>query len=124
MMLDTVGGRSTESMYSKSKYKNTKVKTNEGVFDSAKEYKRWLELKGLRDRGEITDLSRQVKFELIPHQKEDGRVVELACNYFADFTYYYKGEYVVEDTKGFKTPEYIIKRKLMLQRYGIRIKEV
>ena len=43
--------------------------------------------------------------------------------YVADFVYEDNGDTVVEDTKGMRTKEYVIKRKLMLYRYGIRIKE-
>lgn len=106
------------------KYRNHKVKTEHGVFDSKKEYARWLELKSMERKGVITELNRQVPFELIPHQKIGGKVVERAVNYYADFTYKYNGEFVVEDTKGVKTAEYKIKRKLMLWRHGIRIQEV
>lgn len=122
-MLDMSNGRSIESMHYQ-KYRAQKVDTPDGVFDSKKEYKRWLELKRMQEAGEIKYLTRQVKYELIPVQKLEGKVLEYSVNYFADFTYYYKDELVVEDVKGFKTPEYIIKRKLMLQQYGIRIHEV
>ena len=75
----------------------------------------------LKERaGQIADIRRQVKFELIP--KQDG---ERPVNYIADFVYKDgSGETVVEDTKGIRTPAYIIKRKLMMYRYGIKIKEV
>ena len=55
-----------------------------------------------------------------------GRCLERACNYVADFVYVdcATGETVVEDAKGVRTKEYVIKRKLLLWRYGIRIKEV
>lgn len=88
------------------------------VFDSKKEYRRWCELKLLERAGKITDLKRQVKYELIP--KQDG---ERACDYIADFVYQQDGHQVVEDCKGFRTDAYTIKRKLMLYFYGIRIKE-
>lgn len=112
-------------MIKHSKYNSKKVITNEGKFDSKKEYKRWLELKDMEARGEIRELKRQYPLELIPSQRIDGRVVERACKYIADFVYVIGAdEVVIEDTKGFKTPDYIIKRKLVLQRYGIQIKEV
>lgn len=100
------------------KYGNKKVTVDGIEFDSKKEANRYLQLKLLERAGEIQDLQLQVKFELIPKQKG-----ERACNYIADFVYTQNGETIVEDTKGFKTPEYIIKRKLMLERHGIRIKE-
>ena len=108
------------------KYKNKKVETEDGTFDSVKEFSRWQELKLLQRAGEIYDLKRQVPFVLIPTQRDDrGKVIEREVKYIADFTYRNK-EYklIVEDTKGMKTKEYIIKRKLMLYRNGIRIQEV
>lgn len=106
------------------KYKNKKVSFDGEIFDSKKEASRFIELKMLEKAGAITELRRQVAFELIPPQKINGRSVERACNYKADFVYTENGETIVEDTKGFKTKDYIIKRKLMLYVYGIRIKEV
>ena len=79
--------------------------------------------------GLISDLREQVPFELIPAQWEMAggkrRCVERACKYVADFTYVDNetGETVVEDAKGFRTREYVIKRKLMLRVHGIRIRE-
>ena len=102
-----------------SKYGNQKVVIGNQIFDSGREYKRWCELKLLERAGEISDLRRQVKYELIPPQ--DG---ERACNYIADFVYTENGKTVVEDAKGYRTKEYIIKRKLLLQKFGLRISEV
>ena len=108
-----------------SKYGNKKVEVDGIVFDSKREARRYLELTLLEKAGEIRNLERQVKFELIPSQRIDGKVVERSCDYVADFTYYDKdGRYVVEDTKGMKTKDYIIKRKLMLYIHKIRIREV
>ena len=118
------------------KYHNRKVKTSDGiVHDSRKEANRWLELKLLEKAGKITELKRQMEFLLIPPQYENlpqGRykrpkkkLVERACNYRADFVYYNElGELIVEDVKGLRTRDYIIKRKLMLYVYGIKIKEI
>lgn len=111
-------------MISRSKYGNRKVIREGMTFDSVKEYKRYRELLLLQNAGAITGLQRQVKYELIPTQRIGGKVAERACTYIADFVYQENGETVVEDTKGFKTPEYIIKRKLMLWIHHIRIKEV
>lgn len=102
------------------KYKNKKITVDGITFDSKKEYNRYCELKIMEKAGLIEDIKRQVKFELIP--KQEG---ERALHYIADFVYYAKnGEMVVEDTKGVRTKEYIIKRKLMLWRFGIQIIEV
>lgn len=112
----------------KSKY-NAKTTVVNGVkFDSKKEASRWVVLQGMEQLGAISGLQRQVKYELIPKQLDPvtGKVRERACSYVADFVYYdADGRLIVEDSKGMakKTPEYIIKRKLMLERYGIIILE-
>lgn len=125
-----------------SKYFNKKTISLDGsVFDSRKEARRWGELSLLLRAGKITDLDRQVKFELIPAQYEtyerygkngqrlkDGtRLVERAAIYTADFVYTEEnGTRVVEDTKSqaTRTEAYILRRKLMYARYKIKIKEV
>lgn len=107
-----------------SKYHSRKITRDGMTFDSVKEYRRYCELLLLERAGAITELQRQVKFELIPAQRIDGKVVERSCQYIADFVYQENGKRVVEDTKGMKTKDYIIKRKLMLYIHGIRIKEV
>lgn len=105
------------------KYHNRKVTINGETFDSKKEAARWQELLLLQRAGKISHLNRQVTYTLIPSQYIEGKCVERAVKYVADFVYKENGNLVVEDTKGLKTPEYVIKRKLMLQVYGIRIKE-
>ena len=107
-----------------SKYRSRKITRDGMTFDSVKEYKRFQELALLERAGQVSDLQRQVKFELIPSQRIDGKVVERPCTYIADVVYKAHGQTVVEDTKGFKTKDYIIKRKLMLYVHRIRIKEV
>lgn len=117
------------------KYHNRKVTIDGITFDSKKEANRYQELKLLQKAGEISDLRLQVKYILIPAQyKPDrigkrggikkGKIIERECSYIADFVYQENGETVVEDTKGIKTKDYIIKRKLMLYIHGIRIREV
>ena len=117
------------------KYSNTKVTVDGVTFDSKKEYRRYCELKLLERAGEIKHLQRQVKFLLIPSQYEEvidakgkpkQKCIERECVYVADFQYQdaRTGELVVEDTKGMRTKDYIIKRKLMLSVYQIKIKEV
>lgn len=106
------------------KYGNRKVIRDGIEFDSIKECQRYCELKLMQRAGVISDLQLQVPFELIPTQRIDGKLAEKAVNYIADFVYKQDGAQVVEDTKGYKTPEYIIKRKLMLYIHGIRIREV
>jgi hypothetical protein len=125
----------------KSKYYNKKTKASDGtIFDSGREARRWEQLIMLQKAGKIVELQRQVKYELIPAQYEtyeryskkgeqlkDGRrLIERKVEYVADFVYHdaETGELIVEDTKGVRTKDYILKRKLMLSVYGIRIKEV
>lgn len=124
--------------FNKNKYGNKKITVDGEVFDSKREYKRWCELRLLEKAREIQDLKRQVKYILIPAQYEtyerygkkgqrlkDGeRCIEKECAYIADFEYSQDGKKVVEDTKGKRTKDYIIKRKLMLYIHGIKIKEV
>lgn len=118
-----------------SKYKAEKVEVLGLKFDSKKEARRWFELEMLEKTGVIKNLRRQVKYELIPAQREpdtygprgvliQGTVIERAVYYIADFVYIENNQIIVEDTKGVKTKEYVIKRKLLLWRYGIKIKEV
>ncbi len=101
-----------------------KVKKVHG-FDSKREYQVAVKLQALADSGVITELKRQVPFELIPTQKRDAKhKATRGCTYKADFTYKDEnGELVVVDVKGFKTEVYILKKKLLLWRYGIRILE-
>lgn len=107
------------------KYHNRKTIVDGEVFDSGKEAVRYQELKLLQRAGEITNLNRQTPFGLLPKQYDGKKVAEREVKYIADFTYFTKdGEFVVEDTKGVRTKEYILKRKLMLYFHGIRIKEV
>lgn len=102
---------------------------------SRKEARRKRELELMQRAGVISDLRCQVPFELITEKREPdtvgprggikkGALIERNCVYIADFVYQCDGRIVVEDAKGYRTPEYIIKRKLMLDRHEIRIKEV
>lgn len=108
------------------KYHAEKCVVDGIVFASKREANRYSELLLLSRTGQITGLKRQVAYELIPAQRDkDGKVIERACRYVADFQYQTKdGETVVEDTKGIRTEVYKIKRKLLLYKYGIRIKEI
>ena len=109
------------------KYGAKKVMAPDGqVFDSKKEHHRYFELKLLERAGRISDLERQVKYILIPTQKDkSGKVIERECSYYADFKYFDHalGAEVVEDAKGVRTDAYKIKKKLMLWVHGIQVKE-
>lgn len=109
-----------------SKFGNRKTVFNGEVFDSLKEANRYRELLILQGTGKIKDLNRQVKFTLLPSQKDtNGKTIERPINYYADFVYTdtATGKQVVEDVKGMRTDAYILKRKIMLAWFGIRIKE-
>lgn len=95
-------------------------------YDSKKEYYRAQQLKLWLKAGVISELREQVVFLLIPSQINSEGIEEKPVRYKADFVYIDNstGQMVVEDTKGYRTPEYIIKRKLMLQVHGITIKEI
>ena len=96
-----------------------------GGYDSRKEHRRANELKLMQRAGLISGLREQVKFVLIPTQRDAaGKLLEKECSYRADFVYSRDGMTVVEDTKGVRTPEYRIKRKLMLRVHGISIVEI
>lgn len=119
------------------KYGNVKSEIDGEVFDSRREARRYIELQGLLKAGTIKDLRRQVRFLLIPAQREPdiigpkggrkpGKLIEKEVAYIADFVYTNTetGETVVEDSKGYRSPEYVLKRKMMLYFHGIRICEV
>lgn len=121
--------------YKSSKYGNKKIVVDGNTFDSKKEAKRYQELSLLEKAGAIRNLQRQVKYILIPTQREPdvigkrggikkGNVIEKECAYYADFVYEENGQTVVEDTKGMRTTDYVIKRKLMLHIWGIKIREI
>ena len=136
-------------MVRRNKYLNNRRQREEGEFGSDKEYLRFLTLKEMEEKGEITDLQRQVKFELIPQQREPdtvgpkggihkGKVIEQSIDYIADFVYKQNGELVVEDVKPtFRSKaaeriyknsgayaRFAMKRKLMLWVHGIRVREI
>jgi len=107
------------------KYGNQKVATAGLVFDSKAEHRRWEYLVMLERAGEISELQLQVPFELIPAQVRPRGGRERPTVYIADFVYLDKaGVRVVEDVKGAVTPEFRLKRKLMLWRHGIEVQEV
>lgn len=111
------------SLGRQSKYHAKKVTVDGITFDSQKEAARWSELKLMERAGLIQNLQRQVKFELTPTFKKPGERTERASSYKADFVYTQDGETIVEDVKGFKTEAYKLKRKLMIEKYGIWIRE-
>ena len=129
------------NFYRRSKYNARKTQDADGeVFDSVLELRRWQYLKIAEKAGLISDLQRQQKFVLIPAQYESsggayvkgknkgmpkpGKLLEKECSYYADFTYRKDGELIAEDAKGVETKEFKIKKKLMLERFGLIIRVV
>lgn len=125
------------------KYHAKKVKEDGEVYASKKEHRRHCELKLLERAGKISNLRTQVKYELIPSQweeietgevyvrgpkkgqkKKKKKCVEQGVSYIADFVYCEGGKEIVEDAKGMRPSDYIIKRKLMLYMLGIKVVEV
>lgn len=110
------------------KYRNKVIVNAFGRFDSIKEWKRYILLLDQQKRHLIQNLRRQVRYEIIPKQIDSqGKVVERACHYVADFVYERDGKTVVEDVKSAITSPiatFAIKRKLMLYVHGISINEV
>lgn len=101
----------------RSKYRNVRVVTSDGQkFDSKREWARYATLEWMQKAGEIWDLKRQVKYR-----------IEIAgiriCDYVADFVYQTKAGQVVEDSKGFRTPIYRLKKKLMKAIHNIEVYE-
>ena len=123
-------------IFKERKYGNKKIENAEGIFDSKGEWQRWLFLKDAERSGRISNLRRQVEYELLPTQyrneivhlktkdKVVQRVAERAVSYVADFVYEKDGETVAEDFKGFPDDKYPIKRKMMLYFHHIPIREV
>lgn len=116
------------------KYHSKPVVIDGIKFDSQKEAGRYKQLRMWEEEGKISNLERQVPFLLVPKQMlehprrnlhKTGLVnCEREIKYLADFVYYRDGVKIVEDVKGLKTPEYIIKRKLMKFFHNIEINEV
>lgn len=126
-------------MWRGNKYHAQKIVVGGETFDSKAEFRRWQELKLLEEKGEIWGLKRQVEYVLIPEQREPaegkkGKLIERKCSYVADFVYERTTcnglffESVVEDVKGCRKGAaydlFVVKRKLMLERYGIKVREV
>lgn len=119
---------------SRNKYGARKVTIDGITFDSRKEAQRYRELKLLLLTGQIIGLQMQVPFELVPAQYEEtgevyskgsrkgqpkqGKCIEKSVVYLADFVYIEDGRRIVEDVKGMRTKDYILKRKLFRYRYG------
>lgn len=104
-------------MTRKNKYGNTPTTVDGVRFASLREARRYGELKVMERCGLISGLELQPPFDLAVNGVH-------VCRYVADFAYVEKGERVVEDAKGMPTPEYRLKRKLLLAVHGIAVREV
>ena len=108
------------------KYHNRKIIVDGIKFDSRLEARRYQELKTLERAGVIQALTLQPEFELQPAFKKNGKTYRRIA-YKADFSYFSvkEGKVIIEDTKGFVTKEYALKKKLFEYRYpDLTIKEV
>lgn len=120
----------------KNKYHAKKVTIDGIEFASKKEGMRYIKLREMMERGEISDLRMQVPFELVPavlreetihlktKDKTVTRMAQRAISYVADFVYEKDGKTIVEDTKGFRTEGYKLKKKMMYALKGIEIQEI
>ena len=138
---EAVGGDMTATAQQRqSKYGAEKTVVDGMTFDSRKEANRWCELRMLQRAGEIKNLRRQVEYVLIQEKREpptvgkrggvkEGRVIQKAVKYRADFVYTSKdGKTIVEDVKGYKGggayAVFAIKKKLMSEVFGIEVQEI
>lgn len=108
-------------------YRNIGSKTVR--FASKNEARHYDELRLMERAGQIHDLRRQVRYVLIPAQRDPkGKLIERQAVYTADFVYKdNRGREIVEDAKSpptRKEKDYILRRKLMLWVHGIRIREI
>lgn len=105
------------------KYHNKKVIYDGIEFDSEKEKNRYIGLKQLERLGVIQNLQRQVKYELQPSFKLNGKTIR-SITYIADFVYIQDGAEIIEDVKGMRTKEYLLKKKMFEYKYQKEIKEI
>lgn len=104
------------------KYHNKKCIYKDMIFDSKKERDYYIVLEMMLKNNQITDLKTQVKFELQPSFKFNGKTIR-SINYIADFTYVKDEKLIIVDTKGYRTEVYKLKKKMM-QYKGLEIKEI
>lgn len=109
--------------FKQNKYHNKKVEYDGIKFDSVKEKNRYIGLKQMEKLGVIQNLQRQVKYELQPSFKLNGKTIR-AITYIADFVYIQDDVEVIEDVKGMRTKEYLLKKKMFEYKYQKEIKEI
>lgn len=111
----------------RAKYRNKKTEIGGAKFDSKAEASRFIALKRMEEAGLISNLRRQVSFELAPAVKIQGKGrMSPPLRYFADFVYEQDGKQIIEDVKGQErvTEGYRIKRHLLKALLGLDIVEV
>lgn len=119
------------------RYGARKIERYGNLFDSKAEAERWSVLTRLQRAGMITDLERRKRYEILPEHREldsvgpdgtvqPGKLIEPAQYFTADFFYRDAGrlEPVAECVKSGQTAEFPLKKALMYDRYGIRVREV
>ena len=104
-----------------SKYRNVKCEHQGQQYDSKRERDRHIDLLLLERAGQITDLRRQVAYELAPRVKLGSRW-KPALRYIADFVFVENGTQITEDSKGAITREFRIKQHLLATVHGIQIR--
>lgn len=106
------------------KYGNIKVQIDGKTFDSQLEARRYRVLVFMQRAGEISGLTLQPKFLLQEGFMHNGKKI-LPIYYVADFKYHRNGLMVIEDTKGHRTKDFLLKKKMLLYKYrGINFYEV
>lgn len=100
----------------KNKYNAKKTEVDGITFDSAKEARKYAELRLLQRAGEVTEIELQPKFTLLPGFRYRGKKIQ-GVTYTADFLVTYKdGSRQIVETKGYKTRDYILRKKLLLRK--------
>lgn len=107
---------------SRNKYGAKKTVVGDIKFDSKKEAQRWMELQLLERAGEISDLERQVKVELMGQYRPLFTRTGLKMNLTFDFRYVENGVLIYEDAKGYPTRDYEV-RVAVARAMGLEVKE-
>jgi hypothetical protein len=126
---DANAPKTEDGAVKRGKHRNVKVEHDGIVFDSKKELRVWLSLSALAARGEITELRRQVRFELLPAVKLHGeKRTKPGLDYVADFVFIdAQGRQVVQDAKSKHTrtlAEYRTRKHMMKSLLNLDIEEV
>jgi hypothetical protein len=100
----------------RTKYNSSKVEFQGITFDSKQEFDFYLELLSQKERGEISEIQLQPKFELLPKYEYQGKKKQ-GISYTADFAVVKNGELVIFDVKGMETQQGNMRRKMFEQKY-------